>query len=54
LNVPRVSNFRQNKIHTAEPLLPKASHFDVKIDIEKFKRYKLSGVDQILAKLIQV
>jgi hypothetical protein len=48
-----VNNVRQTKIHTAEPLVPKPSSFEVEIAIEKLKRYKSPGIDQILAEFIQ-
>jgi hypothetical protein len=44
---------RQIEIHTAEPLVPDPSPFEVEIAIAKLKRYKSPGSDQILAKLIQ-
>jgi hypothetical protein len=37
LNVHRVSNVRQIEIHTAEPLVPESSPFEVEIAIAKFK-----------------
>jgi hypothetical protein len=40
-------------IHTAELLLPGPSHLEVEIFIEKLKKYKSPGSDQILAELIQ-
>jgi hypothetical protein len=36
-----------------EPLVPEPSSYEVEIAIEKFKRYKSPGIDQILAELIQ-
>jgi hypothetical protein len=50
--VRRVSDVRQRKIHTAEPLVPDPSPFEVVIAITKLKRYKLQGSDQIPAELI--
>jgi hypothetical protein len=43
----------QTEIHTAEPLVPDPSTFDVLIAIEKLKRYKSPCIDQIPAELIQ-
>jgi hypothetical protein len=43
----------QIEIHTAEPLVPDPSPFEVEIRIAKLKRYKLPGSDQIKAELIQ-
>jgi hypothetical protein len=40
-------------MHTADPLVPEASSFKVEIAVEKLKRCKLHGIDQILAELIQ-
>jgi hypothetical protein len=34
-------------------MVPEPGSFEVEIAIEKVKRYKLSGTDQILAELIQ-
>jgi hypothetical protein len=53
LNVPRVSDIRQIEIHTAEPLVPEPSPFEVEIAIAKLKKYKPPGSDQIPAELIQ-
>jgi hypothetical protein len=41
------------EIHTAKPLVPQSSPFEVEIVIPKLKRYKLLGIDQILAEVIQ-
>jgi hypothetical protein len=38
LNVHRVSYVRQIEIHTAEPLVPDPSPFEVEIAIENFKK----------------
>jgi hypothetical protein len=40
-------------MHTAEPFVPEPSATEVEVAIEKLKRYKSPGVDQILAELIQ-
>jgi hypothetical protein len=53
LNVRRASDVRQIEIHTAEPLVPDLSPFEVEVAIAKLKRYKLSGSDEIPAELIQ-
>jgi hypothetical protein len=53
LNVHQDSNVRQTEIHTAEPLVPKPSAFEVEMAIEKLKRYKPPGTDQIPAELIK-
>jgi hypothetical protein len=48
-----VNDVRQIEIHTAEPLVPDPSPFEVEIAIAKLKRYKSPGSDQIPAELIQ-
>jgi hypothetical protein len=53
LNAHGVSDVRQTKIHTAEPLVPEPSPFEVEISVGKWKRYKSPGIDHILAELIQ-
>jgi hypothetical protein len=53
LNVHGVNDVRQTKIHTADPLIPEPSSFEVEIAIEKLKRYKSPGTDQMPAELIQ-
>jgi hypothetical protein len=53
LNVHRVSDVRQIEIHTAEPLVPEPSPFEVEIASAKLKKYKSPGSDQIPAELIQ-
>jgi hypothetical protein len=37
LNVHVVSDVRQTEIHTAEPLVPESSAFEVEMAIEKLK-----------------
>jgi hypothetical protein len=53
LNVHEIHEDRQTEKHTAESLVPDTSSFQVEIAIEKLKRYKSPGIDQILAELIQ-
>jgi hypothetical protein len=53
LNVHGVNDVRQTEIYTAEPLVPDPSSSEVETAIEKFKRYKSPGTDQIPAELIQ-
>jgi hypothetical protein len=48
-----VHDVRQMDIHMAEPLVPEPSLVEVEIAIEKLKRYKFPGTDQISAKLIK-
>ena len=49
LNVHGVNDVRQTEIHTAEPLVPELSDCEVELAIEKLKRHKLPGIDQIPA-----
>jgi hypothetical protein len=53
LNVHRVSDGRQREIHTAKPLVPGPSPFEVETAIAKLKKYKPPGTDRILVALIQ-
>jgi hypothetical protein len=41
------------EMHTAEPLVPEPSPFEVEIPIAKLEKYKSPGIDQIPAELIQ-
>jgi len=51
LNVHWVNDVRQTEIHTAEPLVPEPSASDVELAIDKLKRHKSQGIDQIPAEL---
>jgi len=53
LNIHDINDIRQTEIRAFEPLVSKLGSFKIKIAIEKVKRYKLSGIDQILAELIK-
>jgi hypothetical protein len=53
LNIHEVHNVRQKDIHTAEPLMPEPSLFEVEIPVGKLKSYKSPGIDLILAKMIK-
>jgi hypothetical protein len=53
VRVHRVSDVRQIEIHTAEPLVPDTSPFEVEIAIARLEKYKSPGSDQNLAELIQ-
>jgi hypothetical protein len=53
LNVHNVSDVRQIEMHTTEPLVAEPSRLEVEIAIAELKKYKSTGSDQILAKLIQ-
>jgi len=49
LNVHMISDVRQTEVHTAEPLVPEPSAFEVELDIEKLTGHKSPGIDQIPA-----
>jgi len=51
--IHRVNDIRQTEIHTAEPLVPEPSTFEVELATEKPKSYKSPGIDQIPAELIK-
>jgi len=53
LNVHGDNYIRQTEIHTAEPVVPDPSAFEVEMAIEKLKRHKSPGTDQIPAELIK-
>jgi hypothetical protein len=48
-----ISEVRQAEIHPAESLVPEPSAFEVKMAIEKLKRYKSPVTNQIPAELIK-
>ena len=49
LNVHGVHDVRQTEKHTAEPLVPEPSAFEVDFAIEKLKSHKSPGIVQIPA-----
>jgi hypothetical protein len=53
LNMHNVSDVRQIKVPTTEPLVPGPNHLEVEFAIAELKKYKSLGSDQILAELIQ-
>jgi hypothetical protein len=53
LNVHGVNDVRQTEIQTAEPLVPEPSDSEFEMVIEKLKRHKPPGIDQIPAELIK-
>jgi hypothetical protein len=53
LNTHRVNDVPQTEVHTAEPLVPAPSAFEIEIAIGKLKRHKSPGIDQIAAELIK-
>ena len=52
LNVHGVNDVRQTEIHTAEPLVPEPSVFEVELAIEKLKSHPSPGIDQIPVEVI--
>jgi hypothetical protein len=48
-----VNDVRETEIHRAEPQLPEPSVFEIEMAIEKLKRHKSTGIDQIPAELIK-
>jgi hypothetical protein len=53
LNVQEVNDVRQVEIHTAELLVPEANVSEIELAIEKLKRHKSPGIDQIPAEMIK-
>ena len=53
LNIRGFNYVRHTEIHTAEPLVPEPSTFEVELAIEKLKSHKSPGTDQIPAELIK-
>jgi hypothetical protein len=53
LNVNVVNYIRQTEIHTAEPLVPELSVFEVEMAVEQLKRHISPSIDHIPAKLIE-
>jgi hypothetical protein len=51
-SVRGVSDVRQEEIHTAEPLMPEPSAFQIEMAIEKLKRHKSPGIVHIPAELV--
>jgi hypothetical protein len=52
-NAHGVSNVRQRKIHTTEPIVPALCVFELEMAIEELKGHKSPGIDQIPAELIK-
>ena len=48
-----VSDVTQTEMHTAEPQGPEPNDFEVEMAIEKLKRHKSPGTDQIPAEMIK-
>ena len=52
-DVHGVSNVRPTEILKVEPLIPEPSAFEVGMAIEKLKRHKSAGINQIPVELIK-
>ena len=48
-----INDVRQTETHTAEPQLPEPSVFEAEMPIEKLKRRKSPGTNQIPSELIK-
>jgi hypothetical protein len=53
LNVHGVSSVKHTEIHTAEPLVPDPSTFEVEMVIEKLKGHQSPGTDKIPAEFLR-
>jgi len=53
LNVHEVNDIRQTEIHTTEPAVSDSIVVEFEVAIEKLKRHKSPGIDQIPAELIK-
>ena len=53
LNVHGVNDVRQIEIHTAQPLAPEPSAYEVELAIENIKSHKSPGIDQIPTELFK-
>jgi len=53
VRVHGVNDVWQTDIHTAEPLVPEPSAFEVELAIEKLKKTQITGIDQIPAELFK-
>jgi hypothetical protein len=52
-NVHEVNEVRQRKINTSKSVVPEQSSFEFELAIERLKRHKSPGADQIPAELIK-
>ena len=52
-NVYDISDVKQKEIHTAEPLVPEPSVFDMEMAMEKLKSHKSPDIGQVPVELIK-
>jgi len=45
LDISGVNDVRQSELHTAEPLMPQPSAFEIALAIDKLKSHKSPGID---------
>ena len=53
MNIHGVNEVRRTEIHTAKPLMPEQSAYEVELVVEKVKSHKSPGTGQIVAELIK-
>jgi len=53
LNIHGVNDVGQTELHTAEPLVPVLNALKFELAVEKLKRHKSPGIDQIPVELIK-
>ena len=52
MNILRVDDVRRTEIHTAEPIVPETSAFEVELAIKKLKCKNSLSIDHIPAELM--
>jgi len=53
LNIHEVNDVRETEIHTAKLLVPEPSASEIEMAVDKLKRHRSPGIDQIPAVLIK-
>jgi len=53
LNIHEINNVTRGDIHITEPLMPEPSPFEIEMAIEKLKRHKSPGTDQLPPELMK-
>ena len=53
LEVHGANDVSETEIHTAEPLVPEPSVFEIELDIENLKSHKSPDIDQVPSELIK-